>query len=944
MRNIVWLLSCFVLVFNCPLSQALDQSQSINSSKKPTETKKAKSGDPGFAIEPTPLWTLPAPADEAVQIQHAPMHNELLDEQDKVDAQGVASYHRIVCVVDEVDGLSPAAEINIVFDPTYQTLVFHKIEIWRDGKRIDKLDRSKVHMLHRESNLEYQIYDGTITASLILDDVRVGDRVDYAYSVRGMNPVFDGKYVRTEWLVSSKGPTKIARFRLLTPDSRHILHRIGTDTTISETVHDGMRDTLFTRTSVPQIHGDQYTSESVFLNEQVNLSEFADWRAVSDWGERLFSTNANTPSPLVIKTAESIGATTASPPLERVRLALNFVQKEVRYFGTEMGESSHRPSSPDSVINQRFGDCKDKALLLISLLKELGINAAPVLVSTQYRNDIDPDFPSPLDFNHVITRVEIDGTVYWLDGTRAEQTGPLAQRQSVGLGKGLELRAGTTGLSELPGTDAEERISVEENYQIKAFSEPPDLELRMTYFGEMAEYLRVLIAGQPIETFETKLNADFARIHPNIKKSAPLKIEEVPDQNAIRIVQNFTVPKLWRFPEETKLVGDFALWGLYDPLRHTDEASRQQAFKINSPGIYRHTINIEFPEDVTKTGATKQDHEEDDHLYFQSDINIEPRKFQLIGELRLLKDKVTPTDWPNYTDLVRKIQLQLGRTFTVPAMSFARADKMRSDVNVMMESWKSIFTRDKPITAVQTTARIKNMVLTAELEGDRLNPELRAQAYRARGVQLDNMGFPEKARMDFEEALKLSPNDASILNDAAVNSFTLGQDASAQEYAKKSLALAPSDHSPMKTLAWSLYFGKNYLDAKQNLLTLLKSRSEINEGYSTIWLYLVARHTDGDAASIVKPYLAKNQTEWPHPLLQYLLGSGTFEQALEAAKKDQKDPSRLCELYYYTGEKYLIDGQIDQARDSFKKSIDTGVVEFVENTFSKRSLQTLDRL
>jgi lipoprotein NlpI len=189
----------------------------------------------------------------------------------------------------------------------------------------------------------------------------------------------------------------------------------------------------------------------------------------------------------------------------------------------------------------------------------------------------------------------------------------------------------------------------------------------------------------------------------------------------------------------------------------------------------------------------------------------------------------------------------------------------------------------------------------------------------------------------------LSSNDAEILATAAVNSFSLGEDAKALEYAKKTSAI-DVNRTPYRIMAHVNYFGKNYAEAKKNLLAQLKQRNEIDNGYAAIFLYLTARRNQEDALAAVKNYSSKNSSAWPYPVLQFLTGQASYEKALEAAKTGQKDASRLCELYFYAGEKHLIDGQVDLAREFFKKSLDTGVVEFSEYIMAKRSLQQLDVL
>ena len=69
-----------------------------------------------------------------------------------------------------------------------------------------------------------------------------------------------------------------------------------------------------------------------------------------------------------------------------------------------MGRGSHEPQQPAVVLAQRYGDCKDKALLLAALLRELGVEAYPALVNTKLRQRLDDYLPSPFLFDHVITR------------------------------------------------------------------------------------------------------------------------------------------------------------------------------------------------------------------------------------------------------------------------------------------------------------------------------------------------------------------------------------------------------------------------------------------------------------------------------------------------------------------------------------------------------------
>jgi transglutaminase-like putative cysteine protease len=68
-----------------------------------------------------------------------------------------------------------------------------------------------------------------------------------------------------------------------------------------------------------------------------------------------------------------------------------------------LGLSRYAPHSAEDVLANRYGDCKDKRTLFAALLESVGVHAYPVLLSSKFK--IDPDFPSPSLFDHVITAI-----------------------------------------------------------------------------------------------------------------------------------------------------------------------------------------------------------------------------------------------------------------------------------------------------------------------------------------------------------------------------------------------------------------------------------------------------------------------------------------------------------------------------------------------------------
>ena len=75
----------------------------------------------------------------------------------------------------------------------------------------------------------------------------------------------------------------------------------------------------------------------------------------------------------------------------------------------------YQPHAASEVLANAYGDCKDKNTLLAALFAAQGFESTSVLIGSQHV--LDPDIPSPSQFDHVITRVNVNGQEVWLDST-----------------------------------------------------------------------------------------------------------------------------------------------------------------------------------------------------------------------------------------------------------------------------------------------------------------------------------------------------------------------------------------------------------------------------------------------------------------------------------------------------------------------------------------------
>ncbi|HEX2684337.1 MAG TPA: DUF3857 domain-containing protein, partial [Ferruginibacter sp.] len=99
-------------------------------------------------------------------------------------------YCKYVMKVTAEKGLATVASVNEYFEPSFQKLTFHELNIIRNGKKIDKLNPVKFDVLRREDDMDRAMYDKSVNAVYNLPDVRVGDIVEYAFTRKGFNPAF----------------------------------------------------------------------------------------------------------------------------------------------------------------------------------------------------------------------------------------------------------------------------------------------------------------------------------------------------------------------------------------------------------------------------------------------------------------------------------------------------------------------------------------------------------------------------------------------------------------------------------------------------------------------------------------------------------------------------------------------------------------------------------
>jgi hypothetical protein len=202
-----------------------------------------------------------------------------------------------------------------------------------------------------------------------------------------------------------------------------------------------------------------------------------------------------------------------TPARSRARAALELVQDEVRYVYVGLNGGNLTPVSAEETWERRYGDCKGKTALLLTLLDELGIEAEAVLVNSEGGDHVPEMLPSPYAFDHVLVRATIDGADYWMDGTIPGDATLLRRHPIMDYRAVLPLTAGESGLEtrpvriarapsrfEITRVDAsagvDEPATVRTDYFLRGFeAHVMRIAFQMLSTGNVEEFLRGYFKG-----------------------------------------------------------------------------------------------------------------------------------------------------------------------------------------------------------------------------------------------------------------------------------------------------------------------------------------------------------------------------------------------------------------------------------------------------------------
>ncbi|KPF57954.1 hypothetical protein D621_07240 [beta proteobacterium AAP51] len=913
----------------------------------------APRGGKGWQVGPIPGWVVapPAPDPSAAPAPNiGTRRDQLVDLQVNHVGSTPQYFVRVRSVALDPGALGSVSQWQIGFNPAFQTVLIHHASVLRDGQRSERLADARIEPMRREQRLEQQVLDGSETLLVVLADVRVGDAVEVAYSVAGENPIFEGR-IGGGMRLAYETPVDLLHHRWRVPAGKTMYSRplAGKDEPERSTERGTEGEVQVLRAVRHQVAGipqEQLTPPWFKVYPAIDLSEYRSWAEVDAWAQKLFALPSPTP-PAVAAKAQALREQAQKEGWKDEALVsevLRFVQDEVRYLSVSLGESSHRPKPPQQTLAELLGDCKDKVVLLNALLRELGFDARPALVSMHRNRGIRDYLPSHELFDHVITRLTLGGRQWYLDPTINGQGLQLETRGQVPYGAALVVGAGgaeEVALQTVPEPPpALNRLQFEHRWDLSQPGRPAQLVFTMRAHGLLAERWRAGQATAGTEAVAQALGSGFVRVLPGLKAVGNAEVADDRQANRWEYTQRYELAEFGQY-NRGFIDAEFGALEFLDLLTGPAETQRRTPFMVDTPRLVDSRIEVRTPVPLTLNPPAPLELVER-QFRFLARLELQADKASFVRRYERRDDQVLPGEMTTWREKVLQARQGSFGRLRLPLLDSKAVTPELEKLERRLRSARGW--RDDTLQGLITRNEFTRLIDTEALKKVAPGSPMAAQVLVSRATANNLLGSFAAARADAEQALALRPEDEDALDARAVALLGEGQ----AEEALATFARIKPAARPAAVAGWmgSIHYHLGRLPEAEALLReAVANGSGESREFAMVWLYLAAERQGGRGAAAVEEHLeGTDPQKMPGALLRFLVGRMDRAALLKhAAAKPEMERLNLAEAHYYIGQKLLAQGQRDDALRAFQRAVDTQATPYREVTFAQLELRRAGR-
>ena len=396
----------------------------------------------------------------------------------------------------------------------------------------------------------------------------------------------------------------------------------------------------------------------------VQLTTFESWEQIGRWYANL-EKDRRMPTPEVRNKADELTKGLNSD-IEKTQALYDYVAKNFRYVSLSLGLGRYQPHAASDVLHDQYGDCKDKHTLLASLLEAKGLHASSVLINSSRK--LDPDLPSPSQFDHVITMLPMGNQEVWMDTT--SEVAPfrllaytLRKKQALVIPPANLTNAPAPHLQETP---ADTPMPDTEHSEITGkINDIGKLEAHVSYEfrGDEELLLRSVFRRVPQANWQRvaeNINGGLGGDVTNLKVSDPAATTEP-------FTLSYDVSRLnfldWS-KKKTQIVLPLVQFSLPDVGDNDDTDADAEPLRLGPKAEYNYKIKLDLPAKFTAHAplafSLKRDYAE-----YEAKYQVEGTVFSAGRKLVLHQDELPVARAADYESFRRAVGADLGQQLSI---------------------------------------------------------------------------------------------------------------------------------------------------------------------------------------------------------------------------------------------------------------------------------------
>ena len=519
----------------------------------------------------------------------------LIDYQDHIGDDEIHSFCRVVQKINDASSVEDASLRLREIHAENQRVIFHALDIIRNERKFSALTEDNIKVYQREMSLESHVTDNLLTVSITIDDLRVGDLIDFQKTIVERvteHPLWVKHHRATFWLDWSC-LVLLQKIRITNLSSQPLSlhhHRLDDGKQVDHYLELKPREEFERQYENLVPKSIESTAPAWLWTDFMQVTTQASWKQISQYLYRYYTETGVLEGSLEIAAIDRIKLV-GDKHNDAIRI-IRFVQNEIRYRGENHGIYTHTPKSPQYVLRKGAGDCKDKSNLLVALLNAIEVEANLVLVNTDYGKGIDIFKPSPRHFNHMIVRVCVYNRTYYFDPTIQKQAGDIEHATQLNYGYGLNLTGAGADLARIPYDFSKKVFTLKHVFDfLDAEKGNGNLAITREYHAHRADNMRYHFDSNEVQ----KIQQDYlqwARDDTDLDLSAVQAISVVNDDkraNRLTTVERYKISNMNKTHSDGKahVTTDF-----YQDFPIPDD--KRFPVQITADGAMEHSLEIKY--------------------------------------------------------------------------------------------------------------------------------------------------------------------------------------------------------------------------------------------------------------------------------------------------------------------------------------------------------------